>query len=920
VKTPFYLRKAAEPAAVAGLLLVSDRVADLLALVAAVRDNRSPTVYAVPGGFLLKLAAPPAAPYPGTIRLRALAADLFLPADAELIPALLPDEAAGLVRERGLIFLPGGRVLGYAAGAPLDIADLLVAPRRLARTWRPLPGRPARAERLRDILLDLPDDTPDAVLRAGGAGVGVEAPRPAAAGPLATAGGAAQLGLGKFLMGMGNLLRLKALARLGAALTQGAVEWAPRLSESVLGRQEAALRALLRAFRDGDLEEALRRALPLGEEGGRGGQAAKDANLPVHKPFYSLADLLGGKSSRASVWLGGGIAQVELAVEYRKAAEAATARGDYRRAAFIYGKLMRTYPLAAAVLSRGGLHHDAAILYLEKVGDELMAAREFAAAGEVDRAVALYQQRGEHALAGDILRQAGEESAALVEYRLAADRLAADNQNHAAGELMLKRAGRPDVAREYFAAGWARRPLAGAFPCLQSLARLNAEEDRAEPLLALLDEADAFFAAPGNDLYAAPFYNDLARLADRPNLAAARDDLRDRALRGLASKLRQLAAGPRRPGPMPSPLLGQSGEWPAVVVSDAAFAFRKAVGLSQGAPPAPTVRRVQVAPGEVTAACASSRTGRLCLGFASGLAMTFDPCTGSTHPLTFAANELAPVTSVAFDAEGKHLLILRMKDDGELGCLASYAWSDGGFRSPATVWRMIPLSALGYVTSMVVAGAGCMAGLWDGQELAFLSGPDLIPISRVRSPFSPDAFRGALIIDPAGTSQSPFCVLFDEETAWQMWPPPEGAASEAASVRFRSGWRPGLPLGSSLHHPPLACLRPDASKLDLLEVDEAGTLRLSFLTVSTFQLGHGALAFASGERYRAATFVGPDRLAAVRSGGVDWLRRGEGRITLTSTTTANLTDAVGCFFSPLTWELLVVSNTGDVVRVAAPTL
>ncbi len=409
MNTPFRLRKTEAPGAVAGLLLVSDRAADLLALIAAVGFDRPPNAYAVSGGFLLKLAARPAVPYPNTIRLRALAADLFLPADAELVPALLPDEAAGLVRERGLIFLPGGRVLGYDAGTPLEIADLLAAPRRLARTWRSFPERPARAERLHNILLDLPDDTPDAVLQAGGAGIGVEAPRPAAVGPLATAGAAAQLGLGKFLMGLGGLLRLKGLARLGAEMAQSAIEWAPRLSESVLGRQEAALRALLREFREGDLERALRRALPLGEAGDRGGAEAKDANLPVHKLFYSLSELLGGRPGRAGVWLGGGRVQSELAAEYRKAAEAATARGDYRRAAFIYGKLLRSYQLAAAVLSRGGLHHDAAILYLEKLDDLLMAARAFAAAGEIDRAVALYRQRGEHALAGDVLRRAGED-------------------------------------------------------------------------------------------------------------------------------------------------------------------------------------------------------------------------------------------------------------------------------------------------------------------------------------------------------------------------------------------------------------------------------------------------------------------------------------------------------------------------------
>ena len=41
--------------------------------------------------------------------------------------------------------------------------------------------------------------------------------------------------------------------------------------------------------------------------------------------------------------------------------------GDYRRAAFIYGKLLQDYRLAADVLARGGLYHDAAVIYLENI-------------------------------------------------------------------------------------------------------------------------------------------------------------------------------------------------------------------------------------------------------------------------------------------------------------------------------------------------------------------------------------------------------------------------------------------------------------------------------------------------------------------------------------------------------------------------
>jgi hypothetical protein len=369
---------------------------------------------------------------------------------------------------------------------------------------------------------------------------------------------------------------------------------------------------------------------------------------------------------------------------------------------------------------------------------------------------------------------------------------------------------------------------------------------------------------------------------------------------------------------MPSQLLGQTGEWPAALVSDAAFAFRKAVGPLHSAAPVPAVRRVRVASGQVTAACASSHTGRLCLGFASGLAVTFDPCTGSTKTLT-AVKDSRQVTSAAFDAEGKHLLIVS-RQDGESGFLAGYTWPDGGRGNLAPIWRTIPLSGPGYVAPMVAAGGVRMAGLWDGRDLEFLSGPDLIPIGRVQSPFPPDAFRGALILDPVGALLPPLCVLFDEDAAWQMGPAPGVAVAEAVPVRFRSGWRPGIADGSALCHPPLACLRSDASKLYLVEVDEAGTLRLSSLIVSTFQVALGAFAYTAAERYRAATFVGPDRVAAVRSGGVDWLRRGESRLTLSSTTPADLSDAVACFFSPLTRELLVVAGAGEVIRVAAPSV
>src|SRR5262249_50198220 len=151
------------------------------------------------------------------------------------------------------------------------------------------------------------------------------------------------------------------------------------------GRQEAALRALLRDFREGNLDRALRRALPFGETGERGGVPSSGAHLPENNLAYSLTDILGSGGGPAGYWLGGHDVWTELAEEYRKAARQAARRGDFRRAAYIYGKLLRDYRLAANTLLQGGLAHDAAVLYLTKVGDSLAAARAFEAAGEVDR-------------------------------------------------------------------------------------------------------------------------------------------------------------------------------------------------------------------------------------------------------------------------------------------------------------------------------------------------------------------------------------------------------------------------------------------------------------------------------------------------------------------------------------------------------
>jgi tetratricopeptide (TPR) repeat protein len=926
MRVPFRLHRlpTAEPAS--ALLLPGHDVTALLTLCA--RLGAMPAVYPVAAGFLLKLAAPTRAAFPGALRLRALADNLLVPADAELLPALRDDEAAGLVRRRGLVFLPGGRALAFAPDAPLPPAALLTSHRVRREPWQSFPDRPALADRLHEVLLERPAESADAALDPGDPALGSEEPRPEDASPGAKVLGGAKFAAGRGLIGLGRALGLRKLAEWGAGLVESAVARVPRLSESVLGRQEAALRALLREFREGNLERALRRALPLGGAGDRGGIPARGARLPVHGTRYSLADLIGpGGDGPAGIWLGGYDVQHELAKEYRKAAEAALRAGDFRRAAFVYGKLLRDYRSAAQSLMQGGLNHDAAVLYLEKLGDTLSAARAFDAAGEVDRAVRLYRQRGDHLPAAALLRRVGEEEAALVEYRAAADQLLLSPQGYlAAGELMLHQAGRVDLAAEYFGRGWALRPEGNAVPCALQLADLHAQGRTPDRLLALLGEAEAFFRPPGNDQAATQFYNHLARLAERPDLDAVRDDLRDRCLLGLAGKLRQNVEQEARAGDLSSALLGRAGAWAPAVVSDAQFAVQAAVKRPRPAVQAERrVHSVRIAHGSITAACFAPLTGAVFLGCAGGEVACFRPVSGRSTLLlagrgtASAGGRLGRVTSLATDAEGQFLAVLQ-GDGSESGRLLSAYLAGGAGEdfSPLTEARAVEGAGDRWLAPLAAQDVMDVIGLWTGGRLDLLRAPFLGPALPWVSAPDVEPATGLVLRWPPQVPRSrwPFLVLlFGHDLLW--WTPPPSDRLEAVGL----GWTPARPPVPLFERPPVAWLRPDPEHLELAGRRADGSACWSRLHFGAD--GRPVVRTAGVSRkeaYHAVTLVRPGLVAAVGPNGVDWLCGGSGGLAPLRRAPAVVghSDAVACFPSAETRELLVVRRDGFLVRVPVP--
>lgn len=914
-------------------------------------------VFRLASGWLVVPDRPDHGGLPGAVRLRRLARNLYLPVDAALVPALLDDEAAGLVRHQGLVFLPGGSILAFHPDRPTPIGSLLTAGRPGRPTWEPLPEPPRLADRIVEIFLEPhgpggADEPEDPLAEAGGP-IGTEDPLAGDPAPARMAD-RARLRVGQGMFRVGKALGLKGLAAAGASWMGRAIEQAPRLSEAVLGRQAASLRALLREFREGDLDRALRRALPLdtGHAPPASGPAAGGGfglRLPFHDLTYSLGNLLGSGWARgpARYWFADIDVLTELAGEYRKAAEAAERRGDFRRAAFIYARLLQNDLQAANCLLRGGLAHDAAILFLTRLNDTLAAARAFEAAGEVDRALQLYRQRGDHEAAGDLLRRAGEEEAALAEYCLAAERHVRERMAYLqAGDLLATRAGRPDLARAYFRAGWDLRPEPNAVACAGRLAQLFAREGAGEAIAELLGEAEVLFARAPNPAAAVAFFDSLAALADTPALAGARDDLRDRALLATAAVLRDAVRNEGRSLAIATNLLAGTRSWDRPVLSDAEVAIRNRIQapassrVRAGSSPGSPVTRV--AQGTVTAACSAALTGEVFLGLDSGEVYCYRPRQDEALQVVPAG---LPVSALTVTADGRFGVLIRQAAQDHLRLTTFGPDRRGGYEATAhrvpfglPDARLIsvavvdgePVVGLCRQGSMVELLLGPLlrhSGLVDLEDPADASGDGLELLAVQREfPFeddgewvgsSSDDLYAVALVDGVQAGGSSFAILVCREGRWSLTGP-DGRRWLSVPL----AWRPTLPNDSPLAAAPWSLIRVDPENLVIGGLDQWGRPQwasIRFAVGTRFELVTTCQVADPTARYLAACVSHPTLVAAVARGRVDFLQpTSSARFRQVVTAPLSIPDPVACFHSDDTASLIVVGGAGSIQRVPSP--
>jgi tetratricopeptide (TPR) repeat protein len=970
MKIAWQLRRNHHAEAANAILLPSGSSADLLAVHAQLEPSQSPAIYATKLGLLVTLSHPSTLYFADAIRLRAVAENFLIPVDAELTPALHPEEAAGMVRTYGLLFLPHHEPVTFAPDSPLPIARFLAVPEARRKSWAPFPQKRAWATRIESIVFERRDDPDIDILEPGGEGIGDEASLPEAPalpyrviawicvilfsllfvysvflitrmlGQLGTPEGLSSI-VGLLLLALGICLLAIFLAKPAGRLLRRGVAAMPKVSQSIIRQQDAALRALLHRFQAGKTEEALRRALPLSSFGPRGSSVATNAQLPTNDLVYSLRKFFGGGSGRSAVWAGGVDSRAQLESEYRKAAAQAAARGDHRRAAYIYGKLLADIRAAANVLRQGGLFHDAAILFLKVLGDPRAAAAAFEAGGEFDAALGLYISLGDHLRAAELLRRTGDEEGALPLFEQAAQDIVSQRSDYlAAGDLMRTKAGRADLAQKYFEAGWALRPGKNDVACALALARGFLAQEALCRLRQLLEEGEETLSFLGREKEAADFFNEIAKLAATLKLPPARDELRDRCLMNLAGLLRHRLGHEMRPGKLVYSLLGASWTWDAAQVSDADFAWKAEVRKREvKAEPRPrTPNRLRFETGKVTAVCSAPGSGRLFIGFESGAIGCFDPA--SSRWLDFeAANNSCPVAGLAttmagdcvvarFDPLHSTDLLLRGNPRGgrnvltvsalqpmlDSAALRSYVpGSSTSFRLEAELSWQDPETVMAPLLVHYYGAPLCL--LVSAAQLMKFDANNLVCMSQTDIPAEIEDCQELMFL-PVTLHDLSFPIALTREGRKLCWFSAVNRPGEPRTAEL--GWAPAGIEGTTLQNRSLSWLPQNGRLLCVAGASGGGDPNYSEVDLtSSHQVRTARLPGFIGPCL-AVCVAQPGLLAAIAPKRLLWLRTRFPTFQVERSIEGEFEGAIGCFASPRTDEILIVFQDGEIGRVAIP--
>ena len=333
---------------------------------------------------------------------------LLVPVDAALVPAIEAEELEQQLLYDRQLFHPRIGLIGFNKSDQVTIASLLQFPEEDITDWGQAAEGISKIPALRSI--QMPPIPPKELIASLKQDIGSK--------PIEDIPGVTKEKEepGKDLKDMFKKAALKGgMGMAGAMLNAFSSEngtrdpvlfnrfmdWAGKQLENLNNKRNQEMDRLVDMF-DGDIDEALKYAIPLDSAYQNRGQAPPSSNLSERSTDFSLDKLGGG--GQGDAW-SSGRHYFSLRGKYIEAAKQKIAEGDFRKAAYIYAHLLGDFRAAANVLEQGGFYREAAALHIEHLKDKPAAAKCLEKGGLLYEAVDLYKELNKHEKVGDLYSQ-----------------------------------------------------------------------------------------------------------------------------------------------------------------------------------------------------------------------------------------------------------------------------------------------------------------------------------------------------------------------------------------------------------------------------------------------------------------------------------------------------------------------------------
>lgn len=481
----------------------------------SMQDSRPLGVLVTGANSLQQNRAHRAQPY------RVLADGLYLPADAELAPAISDSELRSALVWEIQILHPSAGLIGCRAEEGLRISDLLTPPPRIDVDWDCIARPILPARRLSSVEAEMPP-TLENILEQGRDGIATETP-----GSLPPSADESKLDQILARMSRPGLNFVKWMASgnpRGPArhgwknkLKQWAAKQLDRVDQTLLDARARELQRLQKLF-DLNPDEALRFAIPFRDVGGRG-RATPGWHLTDRSPQFNMGRLSGGQPSDS--WSMPAETRQNLMARYRAAANRELNLKRYLRAAYVFGELLGDFSAAANALEQGRYFREAATLYRERLKNPAAAAKCLKQGGLLLEAVTIYEELGEYEEAGDLYALVNHEDDSIRCYRKAFKQAIGRDAHLQAARLLEAKLHAPDEALDLLLSQWpgsrsAAECLSAYFDLLERLNRhdqtlghvkhlreQSLPDERVQPLAQILATLAVKYPAPAVRLVAA---------------------------------------------------------------------------------------------------------------------------------------------------------------------------------------------------------------------------------------------------------------------------------------------------------------------------------------------------------------------------------------------------------------------------------